>query len=376
MTTIAQAIANRNTVRCDIPVIGDNVTEGQGATAFTDRWICQANSYIRALYPSTGAGTGGGLGFIPLLDTGEGTFAWPVSATGTYASQDLGPVRKAALMYGAASATFTAPDPTTSVQILYYDLNQSGSFTYQVNSGEPVTVSNTMTLAELLTASIPMSPGDTLTIAQASGLVTPDGIVHYAGDETTGVTFHGCGHFGWAAGTESNGWNQPEQYGLNWAQCFANGFPNVAAIGIMLGINDAATDNDDRTAAEFTSDLQGLISTVQGAAPALADIPLLFIIPYEANESFADTGGWPAYVSAIQSVAAGYADSVVVNLAAMMEPVADDPGYYYDDWNPNDEGHALVGGYVAGAFPPASPSGLLMAGEYDRPGLLRKPFLW
>ena len=382
MGTIVEAFANRNRAHLDIPVIGDSITYGQGATSWANGWVRQANNDIRANWPTTANGSNGGLGFIAFGDSydGEESFTYPVSVTGNYGTYlDLGAIRFCGGFdnFGALWA-FVAPAGTTSVRISYFDGNTGAGFQYYVNDGSPVTIAFGETFAEILTDSIPMNSGDTLYVyANTDSGAYVDGLIHYAGDENCGITLQTCGRPGWCAGTESDiGWNQPENIdNFNWAQAFANGFQNTVALAFYLGVNDAITDEGNRTAAEFQSDLIGLITTVQNADASLANLPILFIASYEVDGTFADPDGWPAYVAAIQNVAAAYPDSVVVNLSAVMEPVADDPGYYYDGYHPNDEGHALIGGYVADAFPAPAP-GLLMAGDYDRPGLLRKPFLW
>lgn len=362
LTSLWAAIANRNSARCEIIVLGDSITEGQGASLWANRWVVQAQAAIRAAYPTTANGSGGGYGFIPIQSAGSDTFTWPVTQTaGAVTEFDLGPVRNSTVTSATGSTwTYTATPGTTSVKIMYYDVGYSGSFTYKVNSGSTTTVSNTMTGKELLTSSIPMVAGDVLTIVFTAGTgIVLDGLLHFAGDENSGITLHGCGHFGWCAGTEmSIGWNQPETYSLNWAQCYANGFPTTpAALMIMLGVNDARITSvgsgGGRTAAQFASDLQGLVSTIRGAATALATLPLILVIPYQANETVQDAGGWAAYAAAIRSVAVADAvGAMVIDLNYRMPTVASDYDggiLYIDDYHPTDLGHLLLGKLAAGA---------------------------
>lgn len=348
MLPLLAAVLGRSGARCDIPVIGDSITEGQGATVFGDRWIAQANAAIRAAYPGA-PGAPGGIGFIPMLTSGETSYTWPVTlASGGTDLEgfDLGPVRNSAHAFGTTTWTWTAPPGTTSVKIMWFDAAVSGSFTYKVGSASTTTVTNVGSSADLLTASIPIASGQVLTIAWASGDAFVDGILHFAGDESSGVTLHGCGHFGWGA----QEWNAAEVDGLNWAQTYA-AFPNPVALGIMLGVNDASTGGDDRTAAQFESDIQTLVSTVRGSAAGLAGLPLILVMAYQPDETFADAGGWPAYVQAARSVAA--ADSVgaiVVDLSYRMPVNTGGGTWYADTVHPDNLGHALVGALVAGAL--------------------------
>lgn len=361
---IAEAIAARNSVPCNIPVIGDSITEGQGASTFANRWINQASIAARALYPTTGNGSNGGLGFIPVTGTGSNSFTWPMTGQGGGTILD-GPVR-AENYFTTGDFAFTAPSPTTSVRIMYYANGTGDQFSYQVNSGTVTTVTDSANTGDgALTSSIPMTSGDVLTVQWVSGTNYIAGVVHYNGDENSGITFHGCGHYGWQFGnTGAFDWNQVglDQSGFPWPPSLAAFDP--AAIGIFLGVNDARNFDS----AQFQANGETFINYLQ-TYPGL-NVPLLVIIPYEANESFDDVGGWAAYVTALQNIAAAYPGSTVVNLSALMQPVADDPGYYADTLHPNDEGHALIGGYVAAGLPP--PSSTVDDGGDDAPWHIRQ----
>jgi len=351
LTSLAAAIANRDNERVDIPVLGDSVWEGQGATLLGNRCATKANEAIRQAYPTAANGSTGGLGFIPFQATGETSFTWPISLASGSAGDilDLGPVRQST---GFTTTTavwhWTAPAGTTGVQIAYYDGSTPGGFTYQVAAGAVVPVANTGALLDALTAVIPITGGQLLTIsATGSGNCFLTGILHYAGDETSGITFHACGHFGWTAGTRvPNGWNQPETFDLNWAQAFVNAFPNTVAIGIMLGINDADTTDGDRTAVQFGSDLTGLISTIRGADSRLASIPLLLIGEYQPDITVADPAGWPAYITEQRSVAAAVGSARVTDLPYRMPPNNGSAPYWADPYHPTNLGHALIGAIV------------------------------
>jgi lysophospholipase L1-like esterase len=356
MLNLAVALANRNTTRVDIPVIGDSMTEGQGATTFTARWVAQANRAIRNYYPTVTNGHNGGLGFIPIASTGETSYTWPVSVTGSPFSTDLGPVRACTSTGSSTTWTWTAPSGTTSVQIMYYDGPFPGEFSYQVGSGAVIDVSNTNTLTDLLTAPILISGGQVLTIAWVSNNVNLDGLVHFAGDEASGVTLHGCGHYGWGAwatgaGNGSPAWNTPELSALNWAQCFANGFPNLAAIGIQLAGNDSAVTVGNFTAAQFQANMLAFIATLQDASPAIAKVPIFFNLEYQIALTPADPGGWPAYMAALRNVQAATPNShVVADFNYRMPSVASNWNggeLYADVAHPTNLGHALMGEIVA-----------------------------
>lgn len=343
ITAVQAAIANRDNAACNFVVIGDSVTEGEGATTFESRCIAQANRAARQAYPTVANGSKGGLGFIPIASTGSATYTWPITATGTPGGFDVGPVRASTETFGATTWTFTAPAGTTSVKIMYFDAAFPGEFSYRVNSGAVTNVNSTETSTDLLTSSITMTGGDVLTIAFVSGGVLLDGIIHYAGDETSGITFHGCGHFGWNTSADApNGWLQPETFELDWAQCYGAFAP--AAIMIVLGINDAGS----YTAAEFQANLLAFIALLQ-AQPALAAVPVIPVIEYEPAITFV-SGSWAPYAAADRAAAAVTPNSHVIDLNYRMPSVAsgfDDFDLYSDDFHPSDLGHALVGEIVA-----------------------------
>lgn len=350
VTVLQAAIANRNSARCTIPVIGDSVTEGQGATAFTSRWIAQANRAARAAYPTTANGSSGGQGFIPIAGTGESTFTWPVTtfSGSTGGGQPIGPVRSALSVSSAGSWTWTAPAGTTSCRIMYYANGGGDQFSYQVAAGGPVTVTDSSNTGDgTLTASITIAGGQVLTVAWVSGTVYMEGIIHYAGDESSGITFHGCGHYGWNAGTGASGWTQAG-YGPGFPWYPAIAALATAAYGIMLGINDASTGNGNYTAAQFQANLEALVAYLQQST-ALAALPLLLIIPYQPSETFT-SGSWAPYAAAIRSVSAAVPASRVIDLNYRLPTVAsgfDGGALYYDQYHPTNLGHALIGEIAA-----------------------------
>jgi lysophospholipase L1-like esterase len=348
ITALYAAIANRDNAACNIVVIGDSITEGEGATAFADRWIANASRAIRAAYPTVANGASGGIGLIPIIGTGENTYTWPVAlASGTYgtsyAAYDIGPVRGCAKITATTSFTFTAPAGTSSVKIMAYNDNSGSEWSWKIGSGGATTETMSGTVQDgWLTSDITLTGGQVLTIAWVSGAVYLEGIIHYAGDESSGVTFHGLGHFAWAA----SDWIAAQSSSIDWTASIAALSP--AAIGIMLGANDAQSVD----AATWAANLTSLTTLLRGNAN-LANVPLLPIIEYETDESFTDTGGWPAYAAAIRAVAAATAGAQVIDPNYRLPSVASAWGggtygeLYSDALHPSNFGHALLGEIVA-----------------------------
>lgn len=353
---LAAAVANRNAARLDIPVIGDSVTEGQGATTVNGRWIAQANRAMRAAYPTTANGAAGAQGFIPVSTTGETSFTWPVTlasgGSGSFVAP-VGPVRDAITLGAATTYTWTAPAGSTSCKVMYFDDGSGSTFSWKVNAGAATNVAqNTFSGDGALTASIPITAGQVLTIAWVSGAtVILEGIVPFSGDEAAGITFHACGHFGWQAGQQdANAWNQTG-YSVPWQQSLGALMTGAGAVGIMLGINDCAS----YTAAGFAANLKTLVTFIQGGLghAALPVSAYLFIIPYQSLVVPLDPGGWPAYAAAVRSVAAATSVTVpshVIDLSYRMPSIAsgfDGGALYADSFHPGNLGHALIGEIAA-----------------------------
>ena len=200
---------------------------------------------------------------------------------------------------------------------------------------------------------VTITGGQVLTISWASGYAFPEAIVHYAGDEDSGVTFHACGHGGWTCGD----WIVSSPYDYRKAVTnLVSATPSAWAV--FLGLNDANVSVGDLTASQYQTELESLISTFRSGT-ILAALPLLLITPYQAGITVADSGGWPAYAQAVENAAASDGNAQVVNLVTAMPSYASDPALYYDDLHPNDAGHAEIASIIAGQIAPAS--GLLMA---------------
>lgn len=360
---IATAIARRNIAPCTIPVLGDSVTLGQGATAITSRWASVASASLRAMYPTSGNGSNGGLGFLGMVSTSPGlTYTWPVSlVSGSWTDDPLGPVRKGWSMSGTGSWSWTTPAGTTSIRVMYYGTGNGSQVSVTVGGGSPVTITDTppQTADGVLSASIPCSGAQTVTIAYVSGgSLFIDGVLHYAGDESAGITVHACGHYGWTA--RNGEWNGADGF---------SGFPfqpslapigGAGSCGFFLGINDCQFTD----AATFQGNMITLINSVMapvGSGGAGLSGPPIIVIPYQPNVTVVDSGGWNAYVTALENVAGNYSGAILVNLNANMPPVISGGSLYVDTVHPSNSGHAEIAAIFTAALPAPSSSGLLMA---------------
>ena len=331
------ALAGRNLAVCSIPVIGDSITEGMGATLFADRWVSVANRASRSRWPTVANGSSGGWGFIPLTTTGETTYTWPIATAGSggvIGSRTFGPVRQAVgLSASGTTYTFTAPAGTTSVKVMYYNSGDGAQFSYKVNSGAATTVTASGTAADgALTSSITMTSGDVLTLAWVSGSIWLEGVIHYAGDESSGVTWHGCGHFGWNTGTGGTGWNQTQAQGVDWRASIAALSPS--AVAIDLATNDAGVSI---SAAQSAANLSTLITYLRGNA-TLAPLPFLLVIPVFGADSASQQ-----YAAGQRGLLASTENLWFIDMNYRILSSGYAPSLYYDALHPDNAGHALYG---------------------------------
>jgi lysophospholipase L1-like esterase len=355
---VGAAIANRDTNRVDIGIIGDSITEGEGADNVGNTYVHQANRAIRQIFPTKANGSNGGLGFIPVQSTGEESYDWPIvlaSGSVTY-DLDLGPVRVCpGFSTQTAVWTFTAPAGTTGVRICYYDGSVPGGVNWKIDSGSNTRIYNTGALIDAVSDHIALTEGQVLTVSATSDTAAFfTGLIHYAGDESSGITFHDFGHFGWCAGTETNGWNQPEIYSLDWTQVYKSILPDLKMLLIALGVNDGDTTDANKTGAEFAEDLTAFVETIRTSpgAPALATIPLGFIRVYQPGITLADPKGWDAYLEAMHTVAAADGNAVVFDMAPKL-PVNNAEAPFFppgDSYHGSNYIYALMGEILAAQF--------------------------
>jgi hypothetical protein len=333
--------------RADIPVIGDSVTEGMGASTFAARWANQASIATR----TANGVTSGGLGFVGIASTGEDSYTWPFTSTGSPTSIIVGPVLGAQYRTSAGNWTWTAPTGTTSIKIMYADLGSpyTGVFSYKIGSATAVNVTVSAGAGDgRLTADLAITAGTVLTIAWVSGTIIIEGLVHFNGDESAGVTWHACGHFGWQAGesTDSNGWNQTNS--VDWRPSIAALVPGAGALGIMLGGNDG----QQYSSSQFQTNLQTLITYLRGNA-TLAALPLIILIEGQANTTF--VSAWSAYPAAMRAIAAANNNTQCIDFNYRFPPVATGltvggNALYYDAYHPTSMGHAYAGRIAAAAI--------------------------
>lgn len=342
-------LAGRLTSRCNIVCVGDSVTEGQHAqgppfTGFENRWIARFSDLLRATYPTEGL-SGGGRGFIGVAPTGESSFTWPATLTGSLSGgTGFGPKGKW-VQLGTAGQSITFSLKGDSADIMWVQTPFGGSFSWAVDGGQATTVSTngSATIDGKLTH-IPLGPPGphTLVLSWVSGSSNIDGVVEYNGDYTQGITVHDAAHFGWQTS--------------NWASAMGGG-PGMAiaalapsAVIITLGYNDQYVG---LAPSSFQSHLQAIISGLQARLPHPLPAVILNMLPARPNQS-SFSNPWSAYVGAAYNVAAadtsGPGGTSLVTVfdftsgPVMPAPDTDVYGFWQpaDLVHPSDKGHQMI----------------------------------
>lgn len=327
ISTFLTRLGGRHTAPCDIVVIGDSYTEGEGATARAFRFVSAFRDRLRAFHPT--GGVAGGANYItanPIIAS------YPKDPSGSYTSDfRFGFGKRGVQLAAGTPINFTVS--ATSVRIAWLRDTGTGSFTYSVNGGAATTVNTSGAHADGQTTTITGLSGvsDTVSISLSSGYVIIEGLYVFNGDETRGVRVWESGHFGWTAAdfiaTPSGG------TATDWLAHVTN--VNPALVVIELGENDATKVS----AATFQSNMATLIANVRAACPTPPSIVL--VAGPERNNTLIEP--WGNYVAALKSIASGDSAIDTLDLTSVLPKVNGAPaGWYTDSVHPSNRGHSEI----------------------------------
>jgi lysophospholipase L1-like esterase len=291
------ALANRQFARANIVCIGDSITEGQGATAYDNRWIGRLRDMLRSHFPTPGL-TGGGRGYINIVSTGEVSYTWPTTISGSPPGVTTGP-KAGGLQLNTTGQQVVYNLTGDSADIMWEQVGFGGTFSYKVDSGSPVNISTnggSTQDGKITHISLGSAGAHTLTLAWVSGSANVDGVVEYNGDFATGIQVHDCGHYGW----QTSSWT-----GTNTGVYASIAALNPGLVIISLGVNDQFLGVVPST---YQANLQTIISDVKTAyAAAFPSVPypaftLNMLPPRQGQSGY--TFPWFEYAVAAYSVAA------------------------------------------------------------------------
>jgi lysophospholipase L1-like esterase len=310
-------------------VVGDSLSEGQGASVKANRWVDLLQSKLRTQFPSTAAG---GAGYLPaeyFVYASDSTWGqWRTSTTGTTSSiasqANLG-YRTIQMSTSAVRVyTFTGTDLD-----IWYATN-GGSFTWKIDSGTATTVNTagTYSTANRVQVTGLSAASHTVTITATTGPVYLEGFTVYNGDKAKGVMLFDASHTGAKA-------NQQTVDSALWLAT-----ANTVAPGLVI-IEYGLNDTGDTNVAGFKARLQTLVTLVK----SLTKVPsILIVAAYTPADSGTFAGEpWSAYVTAMSQIATAESTGFLDLSANMPVATTTGTGYYSTDGlHPNNTGHARM----------------------------------
>lgn len=295
MTAWKNALASRGATPATALFIGDSLTEGQGSSAKSKRWLDLLLAHIRTSLPTTGVT--GGAGYLPswyAVYTPDSSWTHVnATRTGTHVDvpQNAGDVTDKSLGLRSdemsAGATLTYTVTGTSMDLWW--VQGYGSFTYTIDAGSPVTVSTAGTTGNPgRTAHVSLgAAGSHTVVITATTAVRFSGLMIYNGDESAGIRFVDAAHVGFYTDA---------YLGTGMQQAWGLVNPDLAVI--ELGANDYTFTH--ATSAQVKANLVSQIAQVRAAVSKQVSIVVINLPSMPASGGNAES--WTAYRTAITSI--------------------------------------------------------------------------
>jgi lysophospholipase L1-like esterase len=344
------ALANRHFAPANAIVIGDSLTEGQGASSKANRYLSRLQSSLRTRYPSNGSAGGASDCFMPswraVFGPDSTWAATDYTTSGSMFQDSYGPFGQHTLDFGAAAAVRTWTFTGTKA-VLWYLNGHAGTFTWSLDGGAANTINPTGVFG-LASVQVYSGTSGTHTIAVTAGGssgTSTCGLQLWDGDEAQGIRFHDFSHVSYQAsqfhdaGSTGGVLNQSV---INAA--YAAIAP--ALVVIEFGINE---QGNNTAPSVLGTSVQQIITDVKGAVAATPSF--LVAVPYNPNASN-PTYSWQQYSDALYAVQA--ADPVNVTIAdwnlRMPGSATTSPALYTasDHLHPTNMGHSFIADFLAG----------------------------
>lgn len=340
LETVRAALAARATTPFNIVCLGDSMTEGQGATAFGNRWVDVLRTTLRSRFPT--AGVTGGAGLISPTNglVSESATVFPVvNASTVLTNSQSGPKKRNRRFTGAGQiSTWTVTG--TSADIMYWQGTTTGTVKWSVDGGATTnlaTAGASSAGGTMLRISLGASGVHTVAIEWVSGTSYIEGLVVYDGDETAGIRVHEAGK----SGESAYNWDQVNHEATTaWSRSVAQLNPHLVIIG--LGINDFHAGTV--TKAQYKSALSSMIADIRTNT---ATDPTFMLIGYPKPN---DTGNDPftQFYDAMFEIADADAEIVSWDSSPWIrDSTTDTEGLYSGTTHFSDLGHARFGAWMA-----------------------------
>ncbi|WP_375424412.1 SGNH/GDSL hydrolase family protein [uncultured Friedmanniella sp.] len=277
------ALAGRGSSPAVWVAVGDSITEGQGASLQSRRWIDQTATQLRN-YSSAGD-----VGYLPgwaAVFPPDSRWQPYASRSGSISNDSAGPLGlRTATM--AAGATQTYRLTGTSVDLYY--LRGGGSLSYAVDGGTATTIDTAGTVGETRRRRVRFGAAGAheLVISARSGRVRLAGVAIFDGDEASGVHLFDSAHSGYTS----------TQFVA--AQPQLNPVLRLVApdlVTIELGTNDylRASASPQQVQANLRQLVTGLRTALPDRTPSI-----VLVLPYRIGPGSSDADyHWDDYVAA------------------------------------------------------------------------------
>ncbi|WP_056119941.1 GDSL-type esterase/lipase family protein [Curtobacterium sp. Leaf183] len=326
------AVADRSDAPARWVALGDSITEGQGASTRSTRWMDLTLDQLRKEHPTSGAR--GGAGYLPAqfaVYEPDSTWAdWATARSGSSQFDktvpDLG-YRSVAMQAGASR---TYPFTGTGLDIWWTRYEGSGDFTYSIDGGAPRTVSTTGKASTgTVTKVDDLRRGKHTVTVTAVAPFSLQGFTIYDGDRDKGIQRYDSAQSGATISTFTR-----DQAGFLTAMRRAA--PDL--VTITLGGNDAQHVTPAELGTQYRAFLEALA--------ALPSKPSLLVIgEFTPASSMTSnmSSPWSSYLAATKQ-AATKAGAVYVSMDDTL-PKATYSGkgiYSTDGIHPNDKGQQRI----------------------------------
>lgn len=351
-------LANRHYTRCNIVCVGDSITEGQGADTGERRWIARLRDNLRTRYQTTDL-SGGGRGFLGASNSGEVSFTWHATSTGSPTpAATLGP-KSQFLQLNATGQAIHYILTGTSADIMWTQVPFGGTFSWSVDGGSATNISTNggaIVDGKITHINLGASGSHTLTLAWVSGSSNIAGVVEFNNDYSSGIQVHDAGHYGWQTS--------------NWLSVTASPTAGPAAaiaalsptaIIISLGVNDQFAGVTPQT---FTTNLTTIISQLRAALPNPKPSIIINMYPPRTGQS-GYAYPWSQYVDASWNIATndtgGPSSTSLISVmdftAGARMPGADSDSHSLwapgDVVHPSNKGHSFIADQLTSFLTPS-----------------------
>lgn len=337
MGTLKTAIANRETKRVNIGMLGASVTEGFPST-FVNQPTWKMDVEARNGYPTSNNPNGRGfIGHPSIPVFNNGTADWFYSGSGTY-SESIGWGGQHTIWYVAPADTTSYcgvnTGPCTSIDVVVYcsPNGTTDGVAYSVDWSINGTVSNYAPVAgpQHRRINVPVTSTVIFASSGTSGAgtnVVIEGVVAYNGDESKGIQVHRFGHSSYTVDM----WMTNTLGAPNWLDSIV--LEDLDALIISeIGLNDGSTGGGNLTAAQFQTKFSDFIDYIRTKYFK----PILVVAPPDVSYGLSLADSFQNYVTALRTVAKAKGCQFL-DLSQKM-PVSPNAIYYTDNVHLSTDG--------------------------------------